>query len=149
MSKNKARDERARKNRPKDGVCLHCHSSFNIPPTGRIPKYCDVVCKGKYHANSAKRVDWENNNIDRRMFYRCRNRAKTLGLPFDLTLEDCTVPTICPVLGIELGYRKGQGYHPATPSMDRIIPSKGYVKGNVRVISWKANMIKTTQLLKN
>jgi hypothetical protein len=30
-----------------------------------------------------------------------------------------------------------------TPSLDKIIPSLGYVKGNVAVISWKANVMKS------
>ncbi len=33
--------------------------------------------------------------------------------------------------------------HDASPSLDRLEPTRGYVKGNVAVISYRANRIKT------
>lgn len=71
-----------------------------------------------------------------------RRRAKLNGLPFDLTLEDLEIPTKCPVLGIPLrvndGHAKDDSY-----SLDRLIPELGYIKGNVTVISHKANTVKS------
>jgi hypothetical protein len=32
--------------------------------------------------------------------------------------------------------------HPFAPSIDRIIPKKGYVKGNVQVVCWAYNAAK-------
>ena len=29
-----------------------------------------------------------------------------------------------------------------SPTLDKFIPSKGYVKGNVQIISWRANNLK-------
>ena len=51
------------------------------------------------------------------------------------------IPEFCPVLGVKLesGTKK---YHDASPSLDRMIPSKGYVPGNVVVMSFRANRIK-------
>ena len=46
----------------------------------------------------------------------------------------------CPVLGIPL-YSDGRDNQNA-PSLDRFIPSLGYVKGNVFVISRRANVLK-------
>lgn len=71
-----------------------------------------------------------------------RARSITLGLPFDLTNEyvRSIVPEKCPVLGVALTFLNG-GWHGA--SLDKIIPSRGYVKGNVAVISRRANMIKS------
>ena len=70
-------------------------------------------------------------------------RAKGAGLEFTIGPEDVIIPKYCPVLGIEL---KNQLQDGATrnnsPSLDRIDNSKGYVKGNVKVISWLANIIK-------
>jgi hypothetical protein len=50
-------------------------------------------------------------------------------------------PTHCPVFGMEL--RTGAGaFSPDAPSADRIDPRKGYVRGNIQVISMKANAMK-------
>jgi len=76
---------------------------------------------------------------------RCaRRRAQKRGLPFDLIVEDINVPRFCPALGIPLyraSGRRAQG--PNSPTLDRITPELGYVRGNVRVISSRANQIKS------
>ncbi len=71
-----------------------------------------------------------------------KNRAKTEGLDFDLTLEDILpIPRVCPVLGIAMA--KGMGGHTAaSPSLDKIRPELGYTKGNIHWISYRANLIK-------
>jgi hypothetical protein len=45
------------------------------------------------------------------------------------------------VLGVPLvaGSRKSKEY---APSLDRVVPSLGYVRGNVRVISYRANTLR-------
>lgn len=70
-----------------------------------------------------------------------RTRAKLLGVPFDLTDEDIVVPAVCPILGIAL-VKGPNGGHDASPTLDRFDPDLGYVSGNVRVISMRANRIK-------
>ena len=58
-------------------------------------------------------------------------------------MEDIVVPDVCPVLGIPIQKNHGhQGYFDDSPSVDRIIPELGYTKGNVRVISNRANLLK-------
>jgi len=75
-----------------------------------------------------------------------KTRAKIFNLPHDLTLDYLIsiYPTneICPVLGTPFvwGTRKDKEF---SPSLDRIIPENGYVKNNVRFISYKANRIKS------
>jgi hypothetical protein len=74
-----------------------------------------------------------------------RTRAKESGLEFDLTLDDLEIPDICPVLGIPLsigGLGEKWNRTDGSPSIDRTNPALGYVKGNVKVISWLANCIK-------
>jgi hypothetical protein len=62
---------------------------------------------------------------------------------FALDLEDIVIPTHCPVLGIKLDTRQINGYdRDNSPSLDRIFPDQGYVKGNVKIISWRANSLK-------
>lgn len=61
-----------------------------------------------------------------------------------MEVSDIHVPRFCPALGIPL-YRAGgaaaQG--PNSPTLDRVTPELGYVRGNVRVISSRANQIKS------
>lgn len=71
-----------------------------------------------------------------------KGRAIKFGLPFSLSVEDIQVPEFCPVLGIRLVRGKGKP-HDNSPSLDRIVPNKGYVRGNVIVISRRANQIKS------
>lgn len=71
---------------------------------------------------------------------KAKRRAKLKGLEFNLTAEDIKVPTHCPVLGIPL-YRGSKGSF-NSPTVDRVKPELGYVKGNIVVISWRANMLK-------
>jgi hypothetical protein len=67
-------------------------------------------------------------------------RAKTKGIPFNLSLEDIKIPEVCPVLKIPLVW--GDRLTNNTPTVDRVVPEKGYVKGNCVVISMKANRLK-------
>lgn len=86
-------------------------------------------------------------------FYTIKKRAKEKGIPFDLTVEDFktlfdNAPTHCPILGIKFEHRKigskdGSKQNHSAPSIDRLDPKKGYVKGNVMVMSAMANRIKT------
>lgn len=75
------------------------------------------------------------------MWRSARNSARRWGRELTITPEDIEIPDVCPVLGIELC--KGEGSHHAnSPSLDRFDNTKGYVKGNVRVISNRANSLK-------
>jgi hypothetical protein len=71
-----------------------------------------------------------------------QQRARKEGCPFELTLRDIIVPKVCPILGIPLLIGTGTA-SPNSPSLDRIDPQKGYVPGNVMVISHRANTIKS------
>lgn len=70
-----------------------------------------------------------------------RHRAKRKKLPFDLTPNDIVIPEFCPVLGLKLKHGEN-GWAATSPSLDRVIGELGYVKSNVRVISWRANRLK-------
>lgn len=74
------------------------------------------------------------------MFYDARKRALHLGIPFSIVPDDIVIPKICPVLGISLTI---DGSRDTRPSLDRIIPAKGYILENIRVISFRANRLKS------
>ena len=77
-----------------------------------------------------------------------RNRAKRDSVPFDITYEylESIATDECPVYGIVFEWGSsnlGKGKTKENcPTLDRILPDKGYVKGNVAFISYKANRIK-------
>jgi hypothetical protein len=83
-----------------------------------------------------------------------RRRAKKKNLPFDIDLdyvrsmvgENAEFASHCPVLKVLLEWscQRGNGAKPLpnSPSIDRIDPARGYTKGNIWVISYRANTIK-------
>lgn len=71
-----------------------------------------------------------------------RSRAKRLQLEFNLELNDICIPAHCPWLGIPLVKRAGAGRHDDSPSVDRVNPAQGYIKGNIEIVSDKANRMK-------
>lgn len=73
---------------------------------------------------------------------RARQNSKRRGCEFNLQKSDIIIPTHCPYLGIELSYNKKDGKQDNYFSIDRIDSSKGYVKGNVQIISKLSNTMK-------
>lgn len=83
-------------------------------------------------------------DVKKQMIQAAKARAKKAGVPFDLTEGDLIVPTYCPVFGVKLERALGsRGPGPNSPSLDRIVPSLGYVPSNVVVISNRANRAKS------
>jgi len=74
---------------------------------------------------------------------RAKGRAAAYKIEFTITKEDIVVPTHCPVFNKPLkSYKTRCDDRPWAPSLDRIDSNKGYVKGNIQVISWRANNLK-------
>jgi hypothetical protein len=65
------------------------------------------------------------------------------GHEFSITPEDIPLPDNCPVLGIPLTLYPDKTNLDDSPSVDRIDNTKGYIPGNVRVISNRANGLKS------
>jgi hypothetical protein len=76
-----------------------------------------------------------------KLLYDAKGRAKKSGLPFNLRLSDVAIPALCPVCDRPLKCNRGK-HGPDSPSVDRIIPAKGYTRGNVAVICYRCNVIK-------
>lgn len=82
---------------------------------------------------------------DRARFDMLRNakmRARRKHLAFDITAQDIKIPKLCPVLKKAFTFGAARST-PLSPSLDRIDPRKGYVRGNIVVISLRANQIKS------
>lgn len=89
------------------------------------------------------RKQYRNDNSELCLIIQAKYRAKKKGIPFNLSIEDIIVPKHCPILGIEIKYGEGsKGPIDGSPTIDKIDPNKGYIKGNVQVISHKANRMK-------
>lgn len=76
---------------------------------------------------------------------RVKERSKKINVEFNLTKEylESIYPTdgMCPLLNIALNWHS-PSKHDSTPSLDRIDNNKGYIKGNVQWVSWRANLLK-------
>lgn len=131
----------------------NCESSAEMTELVRVPPFCAKHGKLKVHRNKPMR-GWlcnECNNEQRQKWYQkdprsvmllsAKARANRDGLLFDLIREDIVIPDVCPVLGIPL-YVGDRNRHDNAPSLDRRDSTQGYVKGNVVVISYRANRIK-------
>ena len=88
----------------------------------------------KYRANHREQI----------LFSQARYRARQKGIEFNLEVSDIVIPKLCPVLKIPftIGGSNGGGPRGTSPSLDRVDNNKGYIKGNVQVISHKANTMK-------
>lgn len=71
-----------------------------------------------------------------------RQNIKGTGKDFTCTFESLDIPKTCPILGIPLNYFCEQYRDDTYPTFDRIDNTKGYIAGNVHIISWRANRIK-------
>lgn len=86
--------------------------------------------------------DWFLDNREASMLNRARHRAKNNQIEFNISVSDVIIPKTCPILGIELKYGKDKSSLKESPSLDRIDSTKGYIRGNVWVISNLANRMK-------
>lgn len=102
----------------------------------------------KYYLESGKSyenyINLAHRNLQKFLYYRAKNNAKNKNLEFNLEIEDIVIPEKCPYLEIPLTNNVGKRrkYSENSYSIDRIDPKKGYVKGNVQIISWQANTMK-------
>lgn len=96
---------------------------------------------------------WQEKNVRKMLLYFARNNAKKNKRDFSLVLDDIPeIPIFCPVfpwIRIEVNYDgRSKGKRQNVPSLDRINNNLGYVKGNVRVISVRANKLKSNGVLR-
>lgn len=110
--------------RNKDGLALWC-------------KDCTRIFSAQDHRDHPERT----------ILVAARYRAKKKNLPFNLVLEDIVIPDFCPVSGIKLNKNINR-LKDDSPSLDRVIPEKGYVKNNIIIVSQRVNAIKRDALPK-
>lgn len=123
-------------------ICSGCKCNKDIedfPPDRRAKDGKQSKCRACIN-------NWMNNHYRKNpvwsMLRRAKSRSKKEGFDFDITEQDITpLPERCPVLGVQLRISI-IAQDPCAYSIDRIDNTKGYIKGNVAVMSYKANRLK-------
>lgn len=100
--------------------------------------------KEKERAHFAKWGQKEDSPLyqaQRQKFRAKKANAIRTGYSWEVEFGDFIWPIYCPILGIEIDYF-AETRQENSPSFDRINSNLGYVKGNVQIVSWRANRIK-------
>lgn len=120
--------------------CVECRNRSRPGGLRRpISKELKAAYAKKHRANRSSEII---------MLEGAKRRSKKSGLPCDITCDDIVIPDNCPVLKEIVLRRKRDGeWHWDSPTLDRIDNRRGYVRGNVRVISFRANKLKSDQSL--
>jgi len=129
-------------------ICEECNQSLNLNKFSLIEKWnpnsdTKNICKKcsiKIRQTEKLNRDWKV-DAARLLYKNIKSRCKRIGKEFSIELEDITIPEKCPVFGFDLKREDRQTWMCA-PSVDRIDSSKGYIKGNVTVVSRRANILK-------
>lgn len=127
-------------------ACKICGNGIRRTSTGSCVMCENQKAINRYHSNvdkykEANRNRWNQSSAATKMHRRRGSDARREGVPFDITIEDIHIPDICPVLGIPI-ISNASIQSDNSPSLDRFIPDLGYVRGNIHVISTRANRIK-------
>jgi hypothetical protein len=97
-------------------------------------------CLRRDRAGERYRKHGKSKTLEYTMFYDARKRAIAANIPFTITPDDIVIPKVCPVLGITL---VADRHRDNKPSLDKIIQEKGYTPENIKVISFRANRLKS------
>lgn len=123
--------------------CLQCSKDSNKSASAKKHRE-NYYKKNKEIIHEKNRKKYrENERYAYAMVKRTEHRAMEKNLPFDLSVSDIVIPEFCPILNVKLEIAKGGENRDNSPSIDKIDPNAGYVKGNIQIISMKANRIKT------
>lgn len=115
--------------------CRACYSKYNkTKPKTRYQKDLHNKVTTKY------RNKLRNNYPEHLLYQTAKTSSLARNLAFDITVDDIVIPEFCPVLGIKLDILAKKQFN--SPSIDRVDNNLGYIKGNVRIISSKANIMK-------
>lgn len=82
-------------------------------------------------------------NVEKYLFNMAKKRAGYNNIEFNISIDDIKIPKYCPILNIELKVNNDVAKNNSL-SLDRIDNNKGYIKGNIAVISRLANAMKSS-----
>jgi hypothetical protein len=105
---------------------------------------CKVCIDAYKEINKERMSEWykqhREDNKDAHALRCIKHRAKGQNIAFDLSLEDISNYSTCPVFGWEL--ERGSRGKKNSPSVDRCDPTKGYTVDNIQILSAQANLMK-------
>ena len=108
----------------------------------RINKQTAAYQKAHPETRAKYNTAYKRKNPQRYMWATARNNARRDGREFTITPEDIMIPEYCSYLGLKLTFRERRGIEDSGYSLDRIDNRKGYIPGNIEVISDLANRMK-------
>lgn len=115
----------------------------------------EKIVKEKKVKNTGEKTSYQKsleeinkNKVITRLLTGAKKRAKDKNMDFNIDKEDINIPDRCPILDLPFEYNTGT-VGPMSPSLDRIDSTLGYIKGNVKVISHRANTIKNNLALED
>lgn len=131
----------------RDWLCRECriyHSELNQNQDKNYFRKLRIKVDPEYRKEQYE-IDRKSRikNFKRAMFTAAKYRAEQKGIEFDIDIDDIIIPDKCPILECDFVYGTSNNYS-YSPSLDRIDNSKGYIKGNIQVISSKANTMKNS-----
>lgn len=134
----------------RDWLCKNCreyHSKLNNGQDKNYFRKLRIKVSPEYRKEQSA-IDRKSRikNFKRAMYTAAKYRAEQKGIEFNIEMDDIIIPDKCPILECDFVYGTEHNYE-YSPSLDRIDNSKGYVKGNVMVISSKANKMKNSATL--
>lgn len=124
-------------------TCVHGHTSPRWTSNWQCIECCETIHK------ETDRNNYRYGNTFERQYGNRRQVAKRRGIPFTVKFDEIEQPTHCPIFGVELnyGWSGPNRRDPNKATFDKLIPELGYVPGNVFVISWRANKLKSDMSL--
>lgn len=120
---------------------------FTVLPSGRVRRtraQRKPKDKLSQRANSQRQAKFRKDHPDVRLWEMAKARALKNNLEFTIKRSDIVIPKYCAYLGYRLTNIVQQGAVKTNVSLDRIDNTKGYVPGNIEVISSLANRMKNT-----
>lgn len=118
-------------------------SSYQKEKTSFISRHGEVAWREK---ERAKKLAYCERHPLKTLLIDAKKRAKQKNLDFTIDVNNpgIQIPEFCPVLNIPLFTKRDgtPGGGPNSPSIDRIDNTKGYVPGNIIVVSNRANSLK-------
>src|SRR5262245_23786745 len=136
--------------RYRNGACAQCRTEAKARWRAKLGEDAFVnwrrqYDKKAYHRPGTKTYEYRRNfrasrkekNPRGYLYTEVRARALKEGIEINITVEDITIPECCPVFGTPLKFTP-RIRTADTPSVDRIDSTRGYIKGNIIVVSWRA-----------